>query len=167
MKKAISVLSSTAALCLAIGSGCGQKEAESPAASSPAPAGGANPASNLVTRTKEAVGTAAAEVKEGAQKVAAETKQAAQNAVTTAKEQVSSAVSNAKDESQGLIEKVKTYIAEKKYEDAVTSLKQLSSVKLTPEQQKVVDDLKAQLQKMMANQAASDATKAAGDLFKK
>jgi len=64
-----------------------------------------------------------------------------------------------------LIDKAKTYIADKKYEDALGSIKQLADLKLTPEQQIIVDDLKAQVLKATGKQVASDATKAVGGLL--
>ena len=64
---------------------------------------------------------------------------------------------------QGLITKVKDLIAQKDYAGALSALKELSAMKLTPEQQKLVDDLKAQVQKAMAGAAASDAQKNASD----
>ena len=64
---------------------------------------------------------------------------------------------------QGLINKVKDLIAQKDYAGALSALKELSAMKLTPEQQKLVDDLKAQVQKAMAGAAASDAQKNASD----
>ena len=47
----------------------------------------------------------------------------------------------------------------------MSSIKQLANVKPTPEQQKIVDDLKVQGQKAAGNQTASDATKALGGLL--
>ena len=74
-----------------------------------------------------------------------------------------SAVAETASQAQGLISKVQGYIADSKYSDAVNVLKELSSMKLTSEQQKLVNDLTAQVQKAMASAAASDASKKATD----
>ncbi|HPU57078.1 MAG TPA: hypothetical protein PLH97_12520, partial [Verrucomicrobiota bacterium] len=68
-------------------------------------------------------------------------------------------------EAQSLIDKAKTLIAEKNYEDALKTLTNLSNFKLTPEQQKTVDNLKAQLQQLMSNPAVSNAASAVGNLL--
>ena len=74
-----------------------------------------------------------------------------------------SAVAETASQAQGLISKVQGYIADSKYSDAANVLKELSSMKLTFEQQKLVNDLTAQVQKAMAGAAASDASKKATD----
>ena len=74
-----------------------------------------------------------------------------------------SAADAAASQAQALIEKVQGYVADSKYAEAADLLKQLSSMKLTPEQQKLVNDLTAQVQKAMAGAAASDASQKATD----
>jgi hypothetical protein len=66
-------------------------------------------------------------------------------------------------QTQVVIDKAKALIGDKKYQEALTSLQQIAVSKITPGQKKVVDDLIAQAQKLMA----SDMGKAVQGAIKK
>ena len=67
---------------------------------------------------------------------------------------------------QGLSD-LSTFVSEKKYAEATTLVSKLADFQLGAEQQKLYDGLKAQLQKLMANQAAQEAQKSIGNLLPK
>jgi hypothetical protein len=56
-------------------------------------------------------------------------------------------------DTQGMMDKAKSLMDSKQYQPALDTLAKLKDVKLTDTQQKMVDDLKARVQKLMASDA--------------
>jgi cytochrome bd-type quinol oxidase subunit 1 len=110
-----------------------------------------------------------AKVEKAAEGVPAEMPKAAEApapAVAVTPEVTPAATANI-DQAQSQIDKVKSLLADKKYTEALTALKELSAMKLTPDQQTMVDGLKAQVEKAMQADATSDATKSVGGMLGK
>jgi hypothetical protein len=63
------------------------------------------------------------------------------------------------------IASLKTVVSQKDYSQGLNLVKQLASYQLTPDQQKVVDGLKAELEKAMGTKAADEAKKALGNVL--
>jgi len=137
--------------------GCEKKSAPG----TPAPS---NTATNTIGNTlKDAANTAATEVK----KVAEEVKTTAEKTVSDATKQVESLTSSATSKAQEYIDKAKAFASEKKYQDALASLKELGNLSLSPEQQKAVDDLKKAIQNALGTQAATNGINAVQGLLNK
>ena len=149
--KSLQVKTALAALAIAALTstfvGCGKKdEPQTPTTEDAKKAG--DSVADAVGKTAEAVKTEAGKVVESVKKSA----EAAPSASVTA-------------QAQELIDKAKTLVSDKKFQEASAALQQLGSLALTPEQQKLVDDLKEQIKKGLA--AATDGASAVGNLLKK
>jgi len=97
-------------------------------------------------------------------KPAAEAPQApaeVQQPVEAVKPAAEAVASSATESAGSMIDKAKALVAESKYSEAMDLLKKLSAMKLTPEQQQLVNDLTAQVQQAMPGAAATEATQKA------
>jgi hypothetical protein len=128
--------------------GCGKTEEPAPPAAATPRA--ADQASQSLKQTADAVAQQAATASEAAKKAAA---------------QVSEQVSAATAQAQSLIDQLKKLISENKLTEAGDLLNKLTQIKLTPEQQAIVDNLKQQIQKM-AKSATEQGSKALDSLVK-
>lgn len=163
--------------------GCSKKEESAPPAASQTPAAPA--AANLekaVTATADKAAAAVDSAVSGAQKaaanVAAEAQKQAVEVQATAVPPVTQVVKTpaaapappappAQTAVQNILDRTKNLLNEKKYPEALAALGELSSVNLTSEQQKLVEQLKAQIQNAMTQQTANDGLKAVGGLLNK
>lgn len=85
--------------------------------------------------------------------------------ITETAETAKQAISDANAKAQELLTQAQNLVGEKKYEEAANLLQRLGDFELTPEQQKLFEDLKAAIQKAMESDAVKEGTKAIGNML--
>lgn len=141
--------------------GCGDSSSPSSSpggAATPAMSESAEAARKSASDTASAVGQAASDATTAA-------RDAASDAAAAAKKTAADAADAVSAQTQSLMDQVKKLIEDGKGSEAMAKLKELGNLKLTPEQQTMVDDLMAQAQKALGGTA--DAAKKAADNFLK
>jgi len=121
------------------------------------------------TTAQDQMKEATAETSDALKKTAESVKEAGQKAASDVAEQAKAAAAPLNAKAQEIIDSAKRLVGEAKFQEALTKLKELASEKLSAEQQTMVDNLKAQIQKALAatSKTATDAAGAAGNLLKK
>ena len=91
---------------------------------------------------------------------------AAKEQLEQAKESVSASIADANSKFQDLVDEVKRLIGEAKYSEAMTAITSLSGQSLNSEQESIVESLKKQVEAALAQDAASEAGNALGNILK-
>jgi hypothetical protein len=150
-----------------IWTGCGDTSSTSGSAGN----GGTSSATSEPMKAVEAAAKTAAETTKAASQEVARAVEAAKPQLEEAAKVVQAAVADASAAAQAkfaeAVAEVKKLIAEGKGSEAVQKMTSaLAGLKLTPEQQKTLDELKAQAQAALSSKGIEDAKKAVGDLLK-
>lgn len=148
-------------VALLVLSGCSKQEAET-SSTVPQP-----PTEADVKATANDLKQAVEKQADAVKQAAAETARQAQAEAQRAADQAKAAADQAANQAQSVIDQAKGYVSDKRYQDALATLKQLSNSKLTPDQEKMVNDLKTQIQTLMSNQLSTNAASAIGGFLKK
>ena len=127
--------------------GCGKKEDAS--APNPPTQGAVADTANKATATAQGQ----TEVVNKTAQDAATTASTQAAAVTNQVQGAAATAPAAADKAQGIIDQAKKLLADNKASEALTSLKGLNGLQLTPEQQSAVQSLKDQIQKALAGSA--------------
>jgi hypothetical protein len=162
MKTKLSLLSLSAGLILTACSK--QEEPAAPAATAPPPS---VPAPAAVAEAQKAATTAQKEAEKTATEIQAKSEPAVTQVIKAPEAPALPNTSAPQTQVQTVLDQVKGLLGEKKYPEALTALSQLSNVDLTAEQQKLVEQLRTQIQSAMAAQTANEGLKSVGGLLKK
>ena len=158
------VIAASSLMVVAYLTGCRQSTE-----STPTETGDAATTTDTRTTTEkvtDSVKEAAKPVVEEVNKAVEAAKPAVEEAAKEVKEAAETVVADTTTKANDLIAQAKKYISETKYSDATNILNQLSNMKLTPEQEKLVADLKTQVQKAMTALSGTNAASAINSLFK-
>jgi hypothetical protein len=161
MKITYSVLGLTTGAVLLLASGCSKQEQPSGEPPKVTP-----PAASDMQKAPEAA-KPATEPAPAAAAAATDASQAASAAASDAQKAVEAAAASSVTNTQasGLIYNAQGLVKDQKYQDALNVVQQLSTLKLTPEQQKLVDGLKTQIQAALAKATGADAASALGNVL--
>jgi hypothetical protein len=161
MKTQNAMITLSAAMAITLLAGC-SKPADSNDSST-----GEQPTKTTTTSVAEAVTNVVKPIVDEATKAIESVQPAVSNAVQEVKTAATAVATDATAQANSLIDQAKKFINEAKYSDAANIVNQLSTMKLTPEQEKLVADLKVQLQKAVSSLSGTNAAAAVGNLFKK
>lgn len=118
------------------------------------------------SKSQKAIDSTVSDMQKSAGAAAEKAKEAVNATAADAQKQVSEAAAAAQAQVQTIIDQAKSLVNQGKHTEAMSLLQQkLAGLKLTPEQQKLVDGLKEQIQKALSS-AAKETTKTAQDLKK-
>ena len=161
MKITYSILGLTAGAALFLASGCSKEQpppGETPKAMNPPP-------SEAQKAPAESAPAPAAPAEPTPPPAATIAVPAVPAAATQAVTEAAAAPSATTALAQGLIDKAKGLVTDQKYQEALNVVQQLSSQKLTAEQQTLVDGLKAQIQAALTKAAGTNAASALGNIL--
>ena len=88
-----------------------------------------------------------------------------QETVAAAADTAKQVLDEANTQAQQILTQAQALVGEKKYEEASNLLQKLTNLELTPEQQKMLDDLKVTIQKAVQSEAVKQGTKAIGNML--
>lgn len=148
----------TAATLLLVG--CGKTDTQT-AQPEQGPAAILEKASNATVKapaeTQKAAAPGGATASQTVSNAAAAVQTTANQAVSNATTALQGTAAEAAAKAQQLISQAQQLVSNKKFQEALATLQQLGNVQLTPEQQKLVNDLKTQIQAALAGSAVGNA----------